>query len=211
MKVPLLFRPFWPPSRSTAPSYVMLIMAVVALAVNALRRKQSASDKQFVERKMRQIMDQLAQVELENNQNKEARDKWFARKEKLEAHAKSTSKSGAAQALRAHAGVLSHHNSIYAADDDLFDGEGSTLTGCHDKCAAQAACNLFTFSSSSLLCVLFESCAEYAPAEGSPPDEHTRVFVMDDSAIAPSTVGSGPAISSPEGPLRSPNYFPEPL
>ena len=93
LAVPAVLAPLWPPSYKTLPTYVGLLVLALLLVVMALRQKQTASDQQFQERRMRQIMDQLAQVELENKENTEARAKWYERKMKIEEHAKKEAKA----------------------------------------------------------------------------------------------------------------------
>ena len=95
VSVPKVLSPFWPPSSETMPATLLVLVGVVLFVVNALRFNKSDADKQYEERRMRMVMDQLAQVEVEHKENTAARQKWFERKAKLESHAKSeAAKSG---------------------------------------------------------------------------------------------------------------------
>ena len=88
LEIPEFLTAFWPPSADKWPQLIGIAMLMVVFVLNALRHKKTEADVQYEERRMQQVMDQLAQVEVEHEENQTERKKYFERKEKLETHAK---------------------------------------------------------------------------------------------------------------------------
>ena len=85
LSTPAALRFLWPPSRDNFVNLVALILFVWIVVLHSLRVKKTAADAQHEERRLQQVLDQLAQVSVEHKEVTEKRAAYFERKAKLQA------------------------------------------------------------------------------------------------------------------------------